>query len=158
MTRTLSLIAVSIVIASLVAAQTKRGKAKHHATAPNASAGPELENIEHTWADSEVKHDSSRIAPYLAETFIETDPDGNLTGRQDVLDGIAKGDPTLKEVELAEMKTQSYGDAAVITGRYTEHREANGKHNMISGRFTDTYVKRDGKWECVASHNSVAAH
>jgi hypothetical protein len=127
-------------------------------TAVQGSVGTQLEQIEHKWAEAEVKADPAMIAPYLDETMVQTNPDGSVSTRKEVLDGIGKGDPTLKAVDLEDMKTESYGSAAVIMGRYTEKRQAKGKTTLTSGRFTDTYIKRDGKWKCVASHDSVAAH
>jgi len=147
-------IAVAI-SAGLSAAQHKKN-APETSTPVQGSVGTQLEQIEHKWAESEVKADPAMIAPYLDDTMVQTNPDGSVSTRKEVLDGIGKGDPTLKAVDLAEMKTQSYGDAAVIMGRYTEKREVKGKYVMTAGRFTDTYVKRGGKWKCVASHDSVA--
>jgi hypothetical protein len=147
-------IAVAI-SAGLSAAQHKKN-APETSTPVQGSVGTQLEQIEHKWAESEVKADPAMIAPYLDDSMVQTNPDGSVSTRKEVLDGIGKGDPTLKAVDLAEMKTQSYGDAAVIMGRYTEKREVKGKHVMTAGRFTDTYVKRGGKWKCVASHDSVA--
>jgi ketosteroid isomerase-like protein len=129
---------------------------KKHTGAEHAGVAAQLEQIEHTWAAAEVKADAGMIAPYLDETMVQTNPDGSVSPRKEVLAGIAKGDPTLKAVDLADMKTQSYGNAAVIMGNYTERREAGGKRTATSGRFTDTYVRRNGKWKCVASHDSVA--
>ena len=150
--------AIAVAIFAGVSAGQHKKNAPQTSAAVEGSVAEQLEQIEHKWAEAEVKADPAMIAPYLDETFVQTNPDGSVSARQEVLDGIGKGDPTLKAVDLADMKTQSYGDAAVIMGRYTEKREAKGKHMMTSGRFTDTYVKRGGKWKCVASHDSVASH
>jgi hypothetical protein len=154
----------AIVMVIALAMVAGAGAAQHKKNAPETSTavqgpvGTQLEQIEHKWAEAEVKHDPAMIAPYLDDNFVQTNPDNSVSTRTEVLDGIGKGDATLTAVDLADMKTQSYGDAAVIMGRYTEKRESNGKHMMTSGRFTDTYVKRGGKWKCVASHDSVASH
>ena len=148
---------VLAMVAGVSAAQHKKN-APETSTAVEGPVGTQLEQIEHKWAEAEVKHDPAMIAPYLDDSMVQTNPDGSVSTRAEVLDGIGKGDATLTAVDLAEMKTQSYGDAAVIMGRYTEKRESKGKHMMTSGRFTDTYVKRGGKWKCVASHASVASH
>ena len=144
---------VSVILVGLSVAQQK----KHTANASHGGVAAQLEQIEHTWAAAEVKGDAAMISPYLDETMVQTNPDGSVSARKEVLEGIAKGDPTLRAVDLADMKTQSYGDAAVIMGNYTERREAGGKRTATSGRFTDTYIRRSGKWKCVASHDSVAA-
>ncbi len=151
-----TLIALAMCV-GVSAAQHKKN-APETSTAVQGPVGVQLEQIEHKWAEAEVKHDPAMIAPYLDDSFVQTNPDNSVSTRTEVLDGIGKGDATLTAVDLADMKTQSYGDAAVIMGRYTEKRESKGKHVMTAGRFTDTYVKRGGKWKCVASHDSVASH
>ena len=154
-----TLIAMIIVVAFFGAAGAAQHKksAPETSTAVQGSVATQLEQIEHKWAEAEVKADPAMIAPYLDDTMVQTNPDGSVSTRKEVLEGIGKGDPTLKAVDLADMKTQSYGEAAVIMGSYTERRQEKGKMRMTSGRFTDTYVKRGGKWKCVASHDSVAA-
>ena len=43
---------------------------------------------------------------------------------------------------------RAFGDAAVVTGRTTA---AAGGQTVVL-RFTDVFVRRDGKWQAVASH------
>jgi hypothetical protein len=152
------IVVVIVGIAIFASAAQHKKNAPETSTAVQGPVGTQLEQIEHKWAEAEVKHDPAMVAPYLDDTFVQTNPDNSVSTRAEVLDGIGKGDATLTAVDLADMRTQGYGDAAVIMGRYTEKREAKGKHMMTSGRFTDTYVKRSGKWKCVASHDSVASH
>ena len=154
----IGVVIAAVLLAGLSAATQHKKSAPETSTPVEGSVATQLEQIEHKWAEAEVKRDPAMIAPYLDETFVQTNPDGSVSTRQEVLEGIGKGDTTLTGVDLADMKTQGYGTAAVIMGRYTEKREAKGKHVMTSGRFTDTYVKRSGKWRCVASHDSVASH
>ena len=53
------------------------------------------------------------------------------------------------------MKVRVFGNAAVVTGR-TTIKGGKYKGKDISGqyRFTDTWVKRNGHWLCVASANT----
>ena len=148
--------AICVVIVFVLLTGMSVAQQKKHPGAQHTGVAAQLEQIEHTWAAAEVKGDAAMIAPYLDETMVQTNPDGSVSARKEVLEGIAKGDPSLKAVDLADMKTQTYGGAAVIMGSYTERREAGGKRTATSGRFTDTYIRRGGKWKCVASHDSVA--
>ena len=149
-----AVIAVAMFAGASVAQHKKN--APETSTAVEGSVATQLEQIEHKWAEAEVKRDPAMIAPYLDAAMVQTNPDGSVSARKEVLDGIGKGDPTLKAVDLADMKTGSYGDAAVIMGQYTERHQSRGQERVITGRFTDTYIKRGGKWKCVASHDSVA--
>jgi hypothetical protein len=156
MKRAFAVVAVIALVGVFSSAQQPGKPSASGAQTPSVAA--QLEQIEHKWAESELRRDPAMIAPYLDAAMAQTTPDGSVSSRKEVLDTIGKNDPTLKNVELADMKTLAYGDAAVVMGRYTETRESNGKPKMTSGRFTDTFVKRDGKWKCVASHASVASH
>jgi CPA1 family monovalent cation:H+ antiporter len=44
---------------------------------------------------------------------------------------------------------------AVVTGAYYEKGVDKGKSWERRGRFTDTWMNLDGRWQCIASHFSV---
>jgi hypothetical protein len=41
--------------------------------------------------------------------------------------------------------------------RNTYKMRLEGKETTGQIRFTDTWIKRDGRWQCVAAHNSTIA-
>jgi len=53
------------------------------------------------------------------------------------------------------MVVHSYGTTAVVTGAYYEKGVDKGKPWERRGRFTDTWMILDGRWQCIASHFSV---
>jgi len=53
------------------------------------------------------------------------------------------------------MTAHVYGDAAVVTGIYREKGISKGKAYSRRGRFTDTWVKENGTWMCVASQSTL---
>ncbi len=52
------------------------------------------------------------------------------------------------------MKVQVHGDAAVVTYRSTD--KGSYKGNDLSGqyRWTDVFVKRNGRWQAIAGHGT----
>jgi hypothetical protein len=44
-----------------------------------------------------------------------------------------------------------FRDTIVVTGIYTVKGIEQGKAYVRRGRFTDTWVLRDGKWLCIAA-------
>ncbi len=48
-----------------------------------------------------------------------------------------------------------YADSAVVVGAYRTKGSYQGKPYEHVGRFTDTWVFLDGRWQCVASHTSL---
>lgn len=52
------------------------------------------------------------------------------------------------------LKVRVYGDIAIITGRTTEKSQYKGSDSSGQYLWTDTWNKRAGGWQCVASHGS----
>ena len=58
----------------------------------------------------------------------------------------------------SDVKVRLYGDTAVVTGLGTRSGTRSGvafKDRKV--RWTDTFVKRDGRWQCVASQGTIVA-
>ena len=53
------------------------------------------------------------------------------------------------------MVVHAYGNTAVVTGAYYEKGVDKGKPWERRGRFTDTWIYLNGRWQCAASHFSV---
>jgi ketosteroid isomerase-like protein len=56
------------------------------------------------------------------------------------------------------IKVRIYGDAAVVTG--LGHRSGTYKGAAFQDRqslWTDTFVQKDGRWQCVATQSTLAA-
>jgi len=56
-----------------------------------------------------------------------------------------------------EIKVIVYGDTAIAIGIETDKGTDNGKDASGRFRWTDTWVKINGQWQCVASHASNIA-
>ena len=57
----------------------------------------------------------------------------------------------------ADTKVRVHGDTAILTGKVIQkgtYRDGpkQGQEYNIQSRYTDTYVKRNGRWQVVASH------
>ncbi|HZC25052.1 MAG TPA: nuclear transport factor 2 family protein, partial [Candidatus Binatia bacterium] len=48
-----------------------------------------------------------------------------------------------------------YGDTAIVTSSYRTKGTINGKPFVHHGRFTDTWIKREGKWQCIANQETL---
>lgn len=53
-----------------------------------------------------------------------------------------------------DLRFRVYGDFAVVTGRTRARGEYKGHPYNVRLRFTDTLVRRDGRWQAVSSHAS----
>jgi hypothetical protein len=116
-----------------------------------AKNGNALIAIEQTWARALETHDTETLACILADEFEDAGPDGKLTDRASTLAKAAK--PQALHHELSEMRARVQADSGYIRGLATAI-DAQGKV-VARVRFTDVYAYRDGRWQCVAGHESM---
>jgi ketosteroid isomerase-like protein len=111
--------------------------------------------LERLWNDAQVHRDAGALASLIADKFTAIEYDGEISDRGKFLSDIA--DPKFKPASLniQDMKVNLYRDTAVITGIYRAKGAYQGKPYDHLGRFTDTWIFEDGKWQCVASHSSL---
>lgn len=112
--------------------------------------------LENAWNEAESHNDLSAMGALLAPTFAYTDADGSFMDKQHFLASIRASRSTM--IVNEGMKAESYGNAIVVTGGYKEQGTENGKPYTHHGRFTDTWIQRDGQWLCVASQETLIAH
>ena len=124
-------------------AQTETGKVEQ-----------ELIKIEKGWADGMVKLDLAFLDRILAEDYLYTDFDGNVFTKAQNLASLKSGEDVVTSAVNDEIKVRVYGDAAVVTGRWTGKETIKGRDVSGQARWTDTFIKRDGRWQCVATHSS----
>lgn len=125
------------------------------AQANNDEDASRILSLENAWAQAEVAHDAKALEPLLADTFSYTDDDGTVMTKEQWLAHVGRGDDHYQQLANEDQKVQIYGDAAVVTGKYREKVDRAGKSLTLRGRFTDTWIKRNGTWRCVASQSTL---
>ena len=116
--------------------------------------GNALIQAEQTWAQSLEQSDVATLGCLLADEFEDADPDGKLADRATTLAKAAKH----RDVHhvLSDLHPQVQGDFGYIRGQAAAV-DAQGK-TVAKVRFTDVYVYRDGRWQCVAGHESLISN
>ncbi len=94
--------------------------------------------------------DARRFREILAEDFLNTNPDGSLLDKAGFLEQIARP-LALSNFEAHDVRIRVLGDAAIIHGR-TSYTKPDGQ--AASGRYTDIWVRSDGRWLAVAAQVS----
>jgi len=122
-----------------------------------ADASAEIITFENAWAQAEVHNDADVLDKLVADTFVSIQPDGSSQGKAETLAYVRDKRNHWETVVAENMKVQTYGDTAVVTGTYHEKGASSGTPFDNHGFFTDTWIHRNGKWRCVAGHDSYAA-
>lgn len=112
--------------------------------------------LENAWNEAESHNDLKALAALLAPTFVYTDAEGSFMNKEQLLASIRASRST--QIVNEGMKAESYGTVIVVTGAYREQRTENGKTYTHRGRFTDTWISKDGEWLCAASQETLIAH
>lgn len=122
----------------------------HGASCPTDQKKDEatLIQIEQTWVKVVEQHDRAGLACILAAEFEEATFNGQLVDRAQMLAQSSGGD---EQVELSEMHAKVYGNFAYARGTAIIRH---GNDPPVKNRFTDIFVYRDGRWQCVAGHES----
>jgi len=126
--------------------------------AQNKSAGADeiqIRQLERAWNQAEAKQEVSELSALLADTLVYTDYDGAFMNKPEYMKWVAAPQQKADHLYDEGLKVQVYGDAAVVTGIYRESGTNRGKPYVIRSRYTDTWIRRNGAWLCVASHSTL---
>jgi ketosteroid isomerase-like protein len=112
--------------------------------------------LEDSWASALATRDSVVFNRLLAPGFVYTEND-QVMDRAAVIRSVVAGPDTVAAAHNEEMVVHRYGSVtAVVTGwLVVKGRSASGAFERRY-RFTDTWVKRAGRWQIVAAQDYVA--
>ena len=113
-----------------------------------------LIQVEHDWGNALLKADVAAWSRFLGDDWVLTYSDGTLVNKPMALADLKEGALRIESFQLDDVKVRVYGDTAVVTGQITEKSKFRDKDTSGVRRFTDVFVKRDGRWQAVASHES----
>jgi ketosteroid isomerase-like protein len=112
-----------------------------------------LKDNENRWEAAIAKHDVVSVGSMVADDFVGVYFDGKVMSRSSVMAESKKDRDTYKSAVNERLAVHTYGqNVAVVVG--TAHEKGTGKDGKPFDRkfrFTDTWVERSGRWQCVAS-------
>ena len=111
--------------------------------------------LENAWNQAELHHDAAAAGAILADTFISVDHHGQLETKSEYLADMKDTSFNPEQISNTETSVYLYGNTAVVTSAYRTQGTDNGKPFVHRGRFTDTWVNLNGKWECVADQETL---
>ena len=115
-----------------------------------------LVELQQTLAKAWLAGDRATVEHIIAPEWTSTGPDGSTSDRAIVLAQVFEtGGHKIRVLEVNDVKARVFGDAAVVTGRTHGVGEFEGSGYDVVIRFTDTFVRRQGRWQAVASHASI---
>jgi len=145
-------IAIALSVVVLVLAVAVRAQTPAQTKAENVEQ--EMTKLENDWLQAFFKKDIAFSDRFLADDYMGTDEHGNVKTKAQEIAEIKAGAHLSTSGVLDNIKVRVYGDAAVVMGRYIMKGLFKGKAYSSPYLWTDTFIKRGGRWQCVASHHS----
>ncbi len=125
----------------------------HWAKADDATAKSLIE-LERQWAVAGCTHNGIEKT-ILAEDFHGTAPSGAQYSKKEAVADAVVAKSTEKECVMYDVTVHFFGDSmAILYGSESALRvPASGKPHRVKLTWTDTWLKRDGKWQIVAAQD-----
>ena len=115
----------------------------------------QVRQLERAWNQAEMKQEIGAVDNLVADSLVYTDYDGTFMHKKEYLKWIVNPDQKADHLYDEGLTVQVYGDAAVVSGIYRETGTNKGKPYAVRSRYTDTWIKRNGLWQCVASQSTL---
>jgi ketosteroid isomerase-like protein len=115
----------------------------------------QIRQLERAWNQAEAKQEINEVANLVDDTLVYTDYDGSIMNKAEYLKWVAAPEQKADHLYDEGLTVHLYSNVAVVVGIYRESGTNKGKHYVIRSRYTDTWIKRDGVWRCVASHSTL---
>lgn len=118
-----------------------------------SSAEATIRDIEEKWEGSVKNHDASIAQAYLADDFRGVSSKGKVMNKSGLLAELKKDTDAYSSTKNNKVDVRVFGGQfAVATGTSTEEgKDKGGQAFKRTFRWTDVWVLRQDKWQCVAS-------
>jgi ketosteroid isomerase-like protein len=131
-----------------VAQESMASKTEMHAGSANVEQ--HLKDMENEWVKASLASNGDALGPLLADDFVNIDSDGKVLNKSETMARTKKSKWEVSE--LSDLQVNQHGDSAIVTGVWHgKGVDSMGKAVDTRERWADTWVKKNGKWQCVAS-------
>ncbi len=143
----LAMTVLSLCATPLVRAQTSSG------------VEAKLKSMEDAWAKAEMDadHGAAVVAGLLAADYAGVNSKGEVQSKAQRLEKMKAETDTYTSSVNDSMEVHFYGsNVATVCGTSTEKgKDKDGKEFARSYGWVDTWMERDGKWECIAGSGTL---
>jgi uncharacterized protein (TIGR02246 family) len=149
-----------ILLALLTIASSQALFAQETQTQVVGKSEAEVRKLERAWLDAYEQYDVEAMQRIVADDFTITFPDGSIQTKPQIIASLKRPrQPAQAPMRFftEEVQSRAYGETVILIGRVITEYQRDGKPAKEQSRYTDTYVKRNGRWQVVASHLSNVA-
>ena len=129
------------------------GKAAGFAEAERA-----VTKLEQEWFAIQQVNDWAKLSKLIADDFVIVDSDGSLGNRDSMIAGYKEEAPKVVSLKMQVLVAHAAAANTVIAMGLDDiaTKSSSGETVHRFERFIDTWVLRDGRWQCVAEQITLA--
>ena len=113
-----------------------------------------LIELERGWNDAFYRRDVAFIETLLADEFVATYDDGTRGDRKKELVLAAEFNQQVESATQDDFIVKVYRDTAVVWFTLNIVGIKQGERSPLTLRYTDVWVFRDGRWQCVSTQST----
>jgi len=120
--------------------------------ADSSAVQANLKQMEDAWVKALVSKDQTAVGNMIADDFAGLNPEGKHVTKSQLLDEMKNEPNTLSSATNDNIDVHVYGpNLATVSGTTTEKgKDKHGKEFTRSYVWVDTWMERNGKWQCIA--------
>jgi len=118
--------------------------------------GNALVQMEREWNEALKTHDIAWFEKNLADDFTDiSSGNGALSTKAEDVANLKTDKTVYESLELSDLHARVEGNAGLVTGvNHIKGRSEAGDSFEVRLSFTDTYIKRHGRWQAWASQHT----
>ena len=110
--------------------------------------------LERGWNEAFYRKDVAFIEKLLAEEFVATYDDGRIGDKATELALVTAFDQQVDSAVQEDFAVRVYRDTAVVWFTLRLVGIKQGQRSEMALRYTDVWIIRDGRWQCVSSQST----
>lgn len=112
--------------------------------------------MEHDWNAADMKRDVSWFERNLAADYSSVSSRaGKLSSKAEDIADMKTDKRVLESIVLSEVNVRIEGNTAIVMGvNHVKGRDDKNQPMEYRSRFTDTFIKRDGRWQAWATQGT----
>jgi ketosteroid isomerase-like protein len=115
----------------------------------------QLLKLDREWNEAYPKLDVTALDHIIADDWVCIDGAGQVITKRQLLERVASSTTFFDPYEFDEITLRMFKDAAIVTGRLSGTKRGNDGTFYLEQRYTRVYVKRNGRWQSVATQVTV---
>jgi ketosteroid isomerase-like protein len=114
-----------------------------------------LLKLDNEWNEAYPRRDLSALDRIIADDWVCIDGAGLVISKKQLLDRVESSTAFLDPHKFDQIALRMFGDTAIVTGRLSGTRRDNDGAFYLEQRYTRVYVKRNDRWQSVATQVTV---